>query len=89
MKNVQVMDFEMGKNRLHGYDDWGLHNNYVKSYEGNDSMFTNPNSSSHLLTGYNQTDILSKLIFKPSEKLDLTLNFQYSTSSNINLPDNS
>jgi hemoglobin/transferrin/lactoferrin receptor protein len=77
-------DFEMGKTRLHGYDDWGLQKNYIGTHENQDSMFVNPNTSNQLSTAYHQTDILSKLIFKPSNKLSFALNVQYSTSSNVN-----
>ena len=75
---------KMGKNRLHGYDNWGLKSYYVKQFEGKDSMVANPNTSEQLSTGYNQTDILSKIIYQPSDKLNFALNIQYSTSSNIN-----
>lgn len=75
---------KMGKNRLHGYDNWGLQTYSVNQFEGKDSMITNPNPSEQLLTAYAQTDILSKIIYKPSSKLNFALNVQYSTSSNIN-----
>jgi len=77
-------DSKMGQNRLHGYSDWGLQTNYVKTIDGIDSMFTNSNPSNQTGIGYSQTDVLSKLIFRPSKKLDFALNFQYSNSSNIN-----
>ena len=77
-------DSKMGQNRLHGYSDWGLQTNYVKTIDGVDSMFTNSNPSNQTGIGYSQTDVLSKLIFKPSNALDFALNFQYSNSSNVN-----
>ena len=75
---------KMGKNRLHGYDNWGLQTNYVGTIENKDSMLLNPNPNEQLFTAYTQTDVLTKLIYKPSNKLNFGLNIQYSTSSNIN-----
>ena len=77
-------DSKMGKNRLHGYSDWGLQNHYAQIINGKDSMISNSNPSIQTGTGYSQTDVLSKLIFKPSKTLDFSLNFQYSNSSNLN-----
>lgn len=77
-------DSRMGENRLHGYSDWGLQNHYSRVINGVDSMITNTDPSQQTSTGYSQTDVLSKLIFKPSKNLDFALNFQYSNSSNIN-----
>lgn len=77
-------DYKMGNNRFHGYDDWGLQQNFVATHEGQDSMFTNLNPSKQLLIGYEQADFLTKFIYKPSNKLDFTFNVQYSTSSNVN-----
>ena len=78
-------DLRMGKNRSHGFDDWGL----VTEYSNNtDSFFsanpvTNPEPEVQRNTGYDQTDILQKFFFPLSEKTNLTFNFQYATSSDI------
>lgn len=78
-------DLRMGKNRKHGFNDWGK----VVQYSNNTSDFYNPNAVSNpnptiqKNTGYNQTDFLQKLYFKFSDKTNVTFNLQYSTSSNI------
>ena len=77
-------DSKMGENRLHGYSDWGLQNHYSKPINGIDIMFVNSNPTTQTFTGYSQADVLSKLIFKASNTLDFSLNFQYSNSSNVN-----
>ena len=77
-------DSKMGENRVHGYSDWGLQNNYSKTINGKDSMFVNTDPSIQTGAGYSQTDVLSKLIYKHSKKLDFALNLQYSNSSNLN-----
>jgi hemoglobin/transferrin/lactoferrin receptor protein len=78
-------DLRMGKNRTHGYDNWGL----VPYYSNNDSHTFNDtpiaNNKSHIQknTGYNQFDILQKFNIKTSGSNNLILNFQLSESTNI------
>lgn len=77
-------DTKMGENRFHGYDDWGLHTNYVDRINGVDTMLANPDPNTQIGIGYHQFDFLEKFVYVPSDKLKMTLNFQYSTSSDIN-----
>ncbi|WP_196887232.1 TonB-dependent receptor plug domain-containing protein [Aureivirga sp. CE67] len=78
-------DLRMGKNRNHDFDDWGL----VKDYSQNtDTYYTeNPslNNDSHIQknTGYSQTDFIQKIFIPFSERTNVTVNFQYSKSSDI------
>jgi hemoglobin/transferrin/lactoferrin receptor protein len=78
-------DLRMGKNRSHGFEDWAK----VFQYSNNTSSYYNPdplvNSNPNIQrnTGYDQSDFLQKFFIPLSEKTDLNLNFQYSTSSNI------
>jgi len=76
-------DIRAGKNRKDSYGEWGLTNHYVDRVDGNDSTAENPDPDTQLNTGYGQLDILNKLRVKPSENLELVLNTQYSTSSDI------
>lgn len=76
-------DNQMGKNRFHGHTDWGLHTNYVDRINGRDTMLVNDNPNLQIGSGYTQFDFLEKFIYAPSDKLQLSLNFQYSTSSEI------
>ena len=83
-------DLKMGKNRTHGFDDWGK----VIDYSTNTNTFyspisvVNPDSNIQKNTGYKQTDILQKIAIPLSNKSDVVFNFQYSESSNINRFDN-
>ncbi len=77
-------DLRMGKNRLHGYDDFGKIFNYVQTNNNVDSVLINPDVNVHKRTGYNQIDVLQKVVFAPNKYVKLIGNFQYSTSSNIN-----
>lgn len=78
-------DLKMGKNRNHGFEDWGK----VFEYSDNTSDFYNQNSIQNSNpriqknTGYNQSDFLQKFYFNLSENTNLTFNFQHSISSNI------
>jgi hemoglobin/transferrin/lactoferrin receptor protein len=78
-------DLRMGKNRIHGYDTWGL----VTEYSNNSNSYYNPNpkinpdSNTQENTAYNQTDFLQKFYFPLKNNAALDVNFQYSISSNI------
>ena len=78
-------DLRMGKNRSHGFDDWGKVFEYSENtndyFAATASVNSDPNVQRN--TGYNQTDLLQKFFIPLSEKTDLKLNFQYSTSSDI------
>ncbi len=80
----QFGDLKMGKNRQHGYEEWGKLYNRRITIEGLDSMITNTDTNTQLNTGYEQIDLLQKVIFAPNENVDYTLNMQYSNSTNIN-----
>ncbi|MGV6845865.1 MAG: TonB-dependent receptor plug domain-containing protein [Lutibacter sp.] len=79
-------DLVMGKNRIHGYENWGkvfeYSNNTNSFYNQNTVTNSNPNIQKN--TGYKQVDLLQKLVFALPNKNKLILNSQYSTSTNIN-----
>ncbi|MDO6425093.1 hypothetical protein, partial [Saccharophagus degradans] len=69
----------------HGYEDWGKVYRYSENtkdrfYE-NSSVNSDPNVQKN--TGYHQLDILQKLMFPLHENIDIILNGQYSTTSDI------
>jgi hemoglobin/transferrin/lactoferrin receptor protein len=78
-------DLQMGEKRSHGFSEWGLVPNYSENigdnYVVNQTINSDPTIQRN--TGYNQTDVLQKFYFPLSEKTDLNVNLQYSTSSNI------
>ena len=78
-------DLHAGKNRSHGFEDFGKVFYYSQNSNGNFNENPTKNSNPNLLrnTGYNQTDILQKFNFALTDNTDLKFNFQYSTSSNI------
>ncbi len=80
----QFGDLRIGSKRPHGYENWDKRFQYVETNaNGADELVANDDSDVLRFTGYDQTDILQKIYFEPSEKLHFNLNLQYSTSSNI------
>ncbi len=49
-----------------------------------DSMIRNSNTNIQKKSAYSQMDFMEKLLFKANDKINIGLNFQYSTSSIIN-----
>lgn len=76
-------DSKMGRNRFHGYDNWGLHREYIDRINGADTILTTEDPNIQLQTGYTQLDLIQKFVYSPSEKWKLGFNFQYSTSTEI------
>jgi len=77
-------NMKMGGNRYHKYVNFGKINHFVKTENGKDSIYDNPNKNIHPRTGYSQLDLAQKITYSLSENKKLGLNIQYSTSSNIN-----
>jgi len=78
-------DLKMGKNRSHGFDDWGLvpyySNNTDTYYEAVPQINSDQNIQRN--TGYDQLDFLQKFLVPLSKNTELNFNIQYSTSTNI------
>ncbi|MFH1321049.1 MAG: TonB-dependent receptor [Bacteroidota bacterium] len=76
-------DLRMGSIRNHGYSDFGKVFDYTRMIDEKDTMFVNkdPNDQKH--TGYSQAHLLQKILYVPNDRLNFTLNVQYSTSSDI------
>ena len=78
-------DLRMGKNRPHGFSNWGL----TDFYSGNSrSTFSptpleNENPLIQKNTGYNQIDLFQKLLVQLNGQNQFILNFLYSNSSDI------
>lgn len=72
-------DLRMGANRSHGFEDWGK----VFHFMDNGNQLENENVNIQRNTGYQQTDIMQKVIFELDPNWILTGNFQLSNSSDI------
>ena len=78
-------DIRMGRNRTHGFENWGL--NFLYSLNNRNTYTPDPvinlNPSIQKNTDYNQIDLLQKFLFKLNAENQLVVNFQYSNSSDI------
>jgi hemoglobin/transferrin/lactoferrin receptor protein len=80
---MELGDIRMGSRRGPSLGNWGELLHYVDQVDGADSTLVNKNPLMQKNTGYSQIDILQKIRYIPSQYVDWILNFQYSTSSDI------
>ncbi len=76
-------DMKMGDNYKSKYPNFGRRSQYIKRINGIDSVVTNDDDRIQRYSGYKQWDITQKLLFKQSDKVSHSLNFQYSNSSDV------
>lgn len=76
-------DLRMGANRRDKYPDFGKIDFFAERINGEDVMMANSDPNRMRKSGYDQIDLMQKVLYRPSSNLDLVLNTQYSTSSNI------
>ena len=78
-------DIAMGKNRTHNYENWGKV--FLYSKNSPDNYYANPhtNDKPHIQknTAYSQWDIMQKLRYKFKKENIITVNIQFSKSSDI------
>ena len=86
LSSVTVSDFgdlRQGNRRNEAIGGLGARLFYVDRINGKDVAQENKDPNVQVGSGYRQYDFLQKVLFRPSEQIAHTLNFQYSTSSNI------
>lgn len=76
-------DSRIGANQNDFYGNHGKRYEYVETINGIDRYIENDDPLVQKFTGYHQLDLLQKFLIPISNDLDLTLNYQFSTSSNI------
>ena len=76
-------DLISGNNRPEKYPDFGKRNFYVATIDGVDTIVKNENFNKQTGTAYSQYNFLNKSIYKFNDLSTLTLNLQYSTSSDV------
>ncbi|MDC0584692.1 TonB-dependent receptor [Bacteroidales bacterium] len=76
-------DMVMGNNRNPLFKNYGKLYHYPARINDTDSSLTNQDPNTQVGTGYSQTDFVQKLRLRAFHYHDITLNFQYSTSSDI------
>ncbi len=78
-----IGDLREGSNRDSKYGDWGKSLYYAQRINGQDVMTTNTDPLIQKNSGYKQYDLFGKVLFKPTQYYSLTLNTQFSNSSDI------
>jgi hemoglobin/transferrin/lactoferrin receptor protein len=83
--NSSFGDMRQGNKRTTTYPDFGKRLFYV-ARENNTDVVKDNSASVNIqkLSGYNQTDFLQKILYKPNENTSHLLNVQISNSSDIN-----
>ena len=76
-------DLRQGNVRSPFNPNFGMRPYYVDNSLGIDSVVKNPNPNVQAQSGYNQVDVFEKILYQQNRKISHTLNFQYSTSSDV------
>ena len=77
-------DLKMGKERNHNGDYFGERPTYVTTVNGVDQLNSNNDKYTQVGSAYKQYNFLQKFAYKTSSGFEHGLNFQFSTSSDIN-----
>lgn len=78
-----IGDLREGSNRDSKYGDWGKCLYYAERINGKDVMTSNNDPLVQKNSGYSQYDLFGKVLYKPTAHYAMTLNMQYSNSSDI------
>lgn len=76
-------DLKMGRTKNHGNPFFGERDFYVQTVNGVDQLIANDNKYVQKFTAYKQYDFMQKLGYKQANGNIHTLNFQYSTTTDI------
>lgn len=75
-------DLTQGSRYFSRYPNWGKRSFYVERIIDKDSMIANSKVNKQVQSGYKQYDLLQKILFTTG-RIEQVLNFQYSTTSDI------
>lgn len=76
-------DLVQGNNRRTAYPMFGKLLQYVERANNEDVIVTNENPNRQVGSAYEQFDLLQKVLFRPSDGVQHTLNVQYSATGNV------
>ncbi|MEM9830093.1 MAG: TonB-dependent receptor [Bacteroidota bacterium] len=76
-------DLRSGSRRLADFPDFGKRLSYVVRKDGQDTLAQNDNVNRQVPSGYRQWNVLQKFRYRPSDWIDLTYGFLFSTTSDI------
>lgn len=81
--SITYSDFDDLRMGRHGGDNSYLRPTYAMRINNKDSVVANSEPRVQKFTGYNQLNVLQKLRFKASDKVDLQYTFHYSGTGNV------
>ncbi len=76
-------DLVQGNRRRDAYPNFGKLLQYVERANNEDVVVNNANPNRQVGSAYHQLDLLQKVLFRPSDGVQHTLNVQYSTTGNV------
>ncbi|SHF91541.1 hemoglobin/transferrin/lactoferrin receptor protein [Cnuella takakiae] len=76
-------DLRMGDHYPDKYPNFGRRSQYITRIGGIDSIVKNSDDRIQRNSAYRQWDLMQKLLFRPSERVNHTLNLQWSSSTDI------
>lgn len=76
-------DIVQGNRRRDAYPTFGKLMQYVERTNNEDVVINNANPNRQVGSAYHQLDLLQKVLFRPSDGVQHTLNVQYSTTGNV------
>jgi len=72
-----------GSNRTNEYPDFGKQMEYVDRINNRDTILQNRNLNEQVYSGYEQTNLIQKLKYRPGNNLDLVYAFHLSRTSDV------
>jgi len=82
LTDVTYSGFEDLKMGTVGFEEY-TRPEYVEIINGTDSVIQNPDKNVQVQTGYNQLNLIQKIMFKPSQNMDITYSMIYSATTDI------
>ena len=76
-------DMKMGNNYLDKYPNFGRRSRYIERINGKDSIVINADDRVQKFSGYQQWDLMGKVLFQQNKNIRHLLNVQFSNSSNV------
>ena len=78
-------DAKIGKRDMKGFEGFGTRPYYIQPFDGitGDTIVKNSNERIQRFSGYTQTDLTQKILYKPNANTSHGLNIQYSNSSDV------
>lgn len=76
-------DVKMGRNYPDQYPSFGRRDSFITRINNRDTVVKNDDPNVQKFSGYKQWDVLQKLLYKQSDNVIHTLNFQYSNTNDV------